>query len=63
MDAAARTDADRIERWAYATAVVVLVVAGALLRSLVLNWIVGPALVVLVVVGVHALAERRGARS
>lgn len=59
MDSVQRTGPDRVEQWAYAIAVVVLVVAGALLRSLVLNWIVGPMLVVLVVAGVYAWAERR----
>lgn len=49
----------RTERAAYLIAVIVLIVAGALLRSVVLNWIVGPGLVVIVVAAVHAVAARR----
>ncbi len=54
-----RTDR-RIDREAvaYGVAVVVLVTSGALLKSLVLNWIVGPGLVVVVVVGVLAVFRR-----
>lgn len=45
---------------AYGVAVVVLVTAGALLKSLVLNWIVGPGLVVVIVVGVLAMFRHVG---
>lgn len=44
----------RHEKIAYAAAVVILVVGGAIVRTAILNWIVGPLLVVVCV----AVAER-----
>lgn len=43
---------------AYGLAIVVLIVSGALLKSIVLNWIVGPGLVVVIVVATLALFRR-----
>jgi large-conductance mechanosensitive channel len=44
----------RHEKVAYAVAVVILVVGGAIVRTAILNWIVGPLIVVVCV----AVAER-----
>ena len=49
----------RPEKIGYTTAVVVLVVGGAIVRTAILNWIVGPALVVVCVAVAQRLEARR----
>lgn len=54
---------ERAERLAYAVAVVGLIVIGIFVRTPLLNWIVGPAFVVTVVVVLTPwLSRRRGGR-
>jgi hypothetical protein len=54
----------RAERVAYAVAVIGLIVIGVFVRTPILNWIVGPAFVVTVVVVLTPLLSRgRGGRS
>jgi hypothetical protein len=48
-----------VDEWgSYVVAFVLLVVLGAWLRTPILNWICGPAFVVLVVVGIGRLRDR-----
>lgn len=49
----------RSERWAYVVAVVVLVGGGMLLRTPILNWICGPAIVITCVAFLGPLFARR----
>lgn len=49
----------RPEKIGYATAALVLVVGGAFVRTAILNWIVGPAIVVACVAVSQRLATRR----
>ena len=49
----------RPEKIGYAAAVVILVVGGAIVRTAILNWIVGPALVVVCVAVAQRLATSR----
>jgi len=49
----------RAERWGYTVAVIVLIVGGALLRSVILNWICGPAIVIGCVALSTWIADRR----
>jgi large-conductance mechanosensitive channel len=52
----------RHEKIAYAVAVVILVAGGAIVRTAILNWIVGPLIVVVcVAVAERIAASRRGA--
>jgi hypothetical protein len=48
-----------VEAVTYLTVAVVLVVAGTLLRTVVLNWVIGPAAVVIGVMVLSAGLERR----
>lgn len=48
-----------VEAAIYLTVAAVLVIAGMLLRTVVLNWLVGPAAVVIGVMAVSAGLERR----
>ena len=51
-----------MDEWgSYVIAFVALVVFGALLRTPVLNWICGPLLVILIVVGIGKLKDRHRA--
>lgn len=59
--AAIGTKARRAETTVYLTVTVLLVVTGTLLRTVVLNWIVGPASVVIGVVVITTVLERRRA--
>ncbi len=47
------------ERLGYAVAVAILIVGGALVRTPILNWICGPAIVVACAVGVPTLLGHR----
>jgi sorbitol-specific phosphotransferase system component IIC len=60
-DAAPIEHGGRTELFVYLGVAVVLVVAGVFLRSVLLNWIVGPLTVVVGVVLVTAFLERRRA--
>jgi hypothetical protein len=48
-----------VEAATYLTVAAALVVAGVLLRTVVLNWLVGPAAVVIGVMALSAAVERR----
>lgn len=49
----------RPEKIGYTAAVLILVVGGAIVRTAILNWIVGPALVVVCVAVAQRLSTRR----
>jgi hypothetical protein len=55
-------DGRSAELTAYVVAIAVLVVGGALLRTVILNWFVGPMTVVLAVAFLTPLLERRRRR-
>jgi hypothetical protein len=46
----------------YALVAILLIVTGALLRTITLNWLVGPGSVVIGVLALSALVDRRGRR-